>query len=251
MSQPRLVILRPGEAGKFLAQKLSAIGAEALWAPMFQQVPITELDNSDLATLQSSQGARLVVTSQVAASTLKKLVEAPVLQQWRGKVLTTGSSTARQLRSLEAQVPQMSEMSSFIGGTEPVLQELVALGEAVQKVIIVSGYAPRRFLRTALQKLGKSVHCIHVYRRLPLPPPPRESIEAMIQAPWVLATDTTSLRRLWNLIPLSAGVLALSERIAQTAETLGIKDTHLLPDLRVETIAEACVDNETTPPRRA
>jgi uroporphyrinogen-III synthase len=170
-----LVITRPGEAGRALADELQRGGQPALWLPAFEFGPapdaaaasavLAQLASFDLAIFVSPQAVRAtagLLAGRWPAGTAIAAVGAGTRAAL--EVALPGASAARLL------VPPADEQSGG-SGSESLWPVLQAMQPPPRRVLLLRAQGGREWLAERLQAAGAVVAPLAVYSRLPFEPP--------------------------------------------------------------------------------
>jgi len=217
-----VLITRPENEGRVLANKLEQLGVATHRQPMFDYQ-----SNQSLSMLQSVlaqvKQPNLVFISVAAVTYANSLY---ALALWpKGKVYAVGTATAKALQALniEAISPKIQTSEGLLA-----LKEMQNINN--QEFIIIRGDGGREHLANALSAKGSTVHYFESYQRI------WRQLPTTIEQNWrkfkincIVVTSDAILQNIVQLLNLSDGYwqttccwLVASERIAQTAKAIGL-----------------------------
>ncbi len=164
--KPRIIVTRPGDAGRRLRASLQQAGHEAVWWPAFEigaapdaahaRRVLAELDGFDLALLVSPAAVRATA--------------ALLAQPWPATTAigAVGAATAAAVGEWlrpAASVPLIAPASSEETGSEAFMAEWQQRGRSARRVLILRAQHGREWLAQRFAALGSRVDTLAVYSR--------------------------------------------------------------------------------------
>ena len=237
LSGTQVLICRPEESARELAQALSAIGARCLSFPTLQitETSISPADKQLILNLDQYQ--HIIVTSQHAARLALALIDTfwpqyPIQQSW----YPIGEKTASLLNQENLRIiqPDKALSSETLLGIAP-LQKVKQ-----QKVLILKGMEGRDTLAKTLRKRGALVDELALYQRS-CPDYSRQDIQQALldfQADYIVTLSGETLQNLILLcdqadIDLSSRTFIVpSHRVANIAYQRGFKSVLIPANLK-------------------
>lgn len=224
MSKTKVLITRPQQQGRELANKLTEQGITALSQPLFdyQTRPVMP----QIQQLFSSIPAKIVIFVSVAAVHHANIIW-PLVNWTNCKILAVGAATREALAALTEVEILCPEQQNSEG-----LLALPALAQVRdQQIIIVRGNGGRELLKKSLLQRGAKVHYIESYQRV------WHAFSPDIGAHWqtaqincIVITSQAILQRINQLIVPFDGYwkntclwIVASARIADSAKALGLQ----------------------------
>lgn len=216
--QRTVVVTRPGEAGRALADELQRGGQPALWLPAFEFGPapdaaaastvLAQLAAFDLAIFVSPQAVRAtagLLGDRWPAGTTIAAVGAGTRAAL--EVALPGASAARLL------TPPEGEQSGG-SGSESLWPVLQAMQPPPRRVLLLRAQGGREWLAERLQAAGAAVEPLAVYSRLPFEPPTElRSRLAAAAATGGIASLISSSDAVDALLSMLAGAPAVLEAL--------------------------------------
>lgn len=164
--KPRIIVTRPGDAGRRLHARLQQAGRDAVWWPAFDIGPAPDVEHArrlldrladfDLAILVSPAAAR-------ATAGLRGLPWPPGTAI--GAVgAATAAAVVENLRP-SADVPLIAPATSDASGSEAFMAEWQRQGRSARRVLILRAQHGREWLAQRFADSGSDVETLAVYSR--------------------------------------------------------------------------------------
>ncbi|HYD58775.1 MAG TPA: uroporphyrinogen-III synthase [Noviherbaspirillum sp.] len=233
-----VVITRPLAQARPLAEKLAAIGRDAVVFPLLNILPLP--DQSHLQSFMDNVGSYAMV-----AFVSPNAIEAALahVRQWPAQVALAvvgeGSKAALAQHGLTtANATIYSPVDPHRTDSQTLVEALDLDALRGKRVLIVRGESGRELLADALRDSGVEVEQVAAYRRVApvLDDAKRGQLQQLldVEADWVI-TSSEALRILINMVCETGGDGAVAKmqrqrliiphvRIAETARSLGFND---------------------------
>lgn len=232
MQQAVVVVSRPAAQARELLAWLNEHHIKSVHQPSLK-IQAVEKPDTFIQPFQAlkSQAAASIFTSINAAEQAAKLVN---LKDWTiGKrVFAVGQATAQYLSELNigpVLIPEGKQTS------EGLLKHPLLQPEQASLVCVVNAQGGRQLLQETLKLRGFSVKECHSYQRCAVKQASNAWLELIASSTPMITTVTSSaiLESLLNLAPetnqkklLNSPLIVISERMFNTAQTLGFKQIH-------------------------
>lgn len=219
----RIAVTRPGDQGKPLAEKLQALGAEALLFPTIEITPFEDKSKCLELFDQLDQTDFLIFISRNAVRHSAPDINTrwPTLPESL-TIIAIGHGTAEELETYGIQADLIPPTAK-----SEALLELIELKDVAKKQItIVRGDNGRDLLANTLKERQATVHYAETYHRHC----PTANIDSLFKKPLdlIVTTSGEGLQNLYNMTPealheqlLACQLLVVSEHMADLAEELG------------------------------
>ncbi len=225
-----VLITRPGERGKALADALHGSGFAVEMLPVMRLVPLAPTPAQRDIWLNLDQYQKVIVVSPFAAHCLSDALENYWPQLPVGidyySVGTATAETLYQRLGVRVRTPPQSACED----TSEALLTLPSLGQlADQKVLMVAGEGGRTLLAETLTARGARVTRSEIYRREHVAPPPA-GVQRLHTGDYqaLIVTSGEILQHLakWcHQGALHQPLIVSSRRLATLADTLGFTTT--------------------------
>lgn len=231
----KILVTRPAPQAQPLCEQIEAEGGTVLRVPTVEiQPPDDEEKLRRLLSAAERFEIALFVSPNAVERGLAYLLRYGSLPaHWR--VGAVGGATAEALRARRVRVDIIPEngFNSEALLAHPALQNIQD-----HRILIFRGQGGRELLAQSLGERGAYVEYAEVYRRT-RPPTDAESLCALWQTPGVDLVTVTSSEILENLAAMlgppgklllhKTALLVVSERIAQQARAMGIREVFVAP----------------------
>lgn len=236
-----VVVTRPLAQAHPLADKVRALGREAVVFPLLEIVPVPDAAplRACMAHLESYAMVAFVSPNAIDAAV-------PLVGRWPDSVaiavVGAGSRHALAKHGITTETARIhSPRDPHRSDSEALVETLDLAALAGRRVLIVRGESGREFLADALRAAGVAVEQIAAYRRTApvLDEQGRKCLSDLLErgAEW-LVTSSEALRILKDLAHAVAGETGVAQmqrqrlivphrRIAETAHALGCRDVIL------------------------
>lgn len=237
LSGTGILICRPEESARELAQALSAMGAQCLSFPtlLISERTISEADKQLILNLDQYQ--HIIVTSQHAAKLALALIDSlwpqyPVQQSW----YPIGEKTASLLNQENLNIIQPDKTLT----SESLLSIAPLQKVKLQKILILKGMEGRDTLAKTLSKRGAQVDELALYQRS-CPDYSSKQVDAALldfRADYIVTLSGETLQNLISLcdqadIDLSSRTFIVpSNRVAYIAYQRGFKSVLIPANLK-------------------
>ena len=242
MPRNAVIVTRPLAQAEPLAQRITAIGRQAIVFPLLEIHTLEDQTLLRAALNKLSAYAMVAFVSPNAVDATFSVLRGLSLS-WPGQVaLAVMGEGSRQALARHGVTQDNATIISPLDPTRTdshtLLQALDLAALAGKRVLIVRGESGRELLGDALGEAGVEVHQVAAYRRAApvLDDASRAQLRHLIDAghDW-LVTSSESLRILMRMVQQIAGTIGVAKmqqkkiivphaRIAETAHMLGFKD---------------------------
>lgn len=164
--KPRIIVTRPGDAGRRLQVNLQQAGRDAVWWPAFDIGPAPDAAHARRVLQRLGDVDLAILVSPAAVRATAELLAQP----WpaRTAIGAVGAATAAAVGEWlrpAASVPLIAPAASEETGSEAFMAEWQRRGQAAQRVLILRAQHGREWLAQRFAKLGSRVETLAVYTR--------------------------------------------------------------------------------------
>ena len=216
----KVLVTRPAGQANALCESLIQAGAYPITFPTIEIVPIAKQNwlKRNLADYDVIIFISRNAVAHFVAGLTESLPEHVLLA-------SVGDGSAESMRVHGLRVDIQPEQSI---GSEGLLAMPELDDISGKKIVIVRGNGGRELLAETLVQRGANVHYLEVYERV-LPSPSVAQCEQALTADCIVCTSVASVKNLSFLLQKSLKILfnkpmlVISERIKETAESLGFQ----------------------------